>query len=332
MNILLTGGAGYIGSHTATVLVDAGHNPIIFDNFSNSKREVLAQLAKVTGRSLISIEGDVRDMPLLIEVMHKYKVDAVIHFAGLKAVGVSAVKPLEYFSVNVQGAISLMHAMQEAGLYKLVFSSSATVYGDPQYLPIDEIHPTAPTNPYGRTKLHIEEMLLDLSRSSKSWRIACLRYFNPVGSHESGLIGEDPEGAPSNLVPFIARVASGKFDSINVFGGDYKTIDGTGVRDYIHVIDLAVGHLSALNFLVNKTGWHAFNLGTGKGTSVLQMIKVFEDVSGKKINYEIVGRRRGDISTCFAKVDKAKSILNWTAQRDIFSMCRSEWLWQNLKD
>jgi UDP-glucose 4-epimerase len=328
MNILLTGGAGYIGSHTATVLAAAGHRPVLLDNLSNSKPDVVARLEKIIGGHLAFIEGDVRDTALLTKVMRDYAIDAVIHFAGLKAVGESVAKPLEYFSVNVQGAISLVQAMQLAGLHQLVFSSSATVYGEPQYLPVDEMHPTSSTNPYGRTKLHIEEMLLDLSRSAEYWRIACLRYFNPVGAHESGMIGEDPEGIPNNLMPYVARVASNKLDSLSVFGADYQTVDGTGVRDYIHVMDLAEGHLAALNFLVGESGWHAFNLGTGNGSSVLEMVKAFEHASGRKINYEVVARRPGDVATCFARVDKARDILNWTATRSLSEMCKSTWNFQ----
>ena len=328
MNILLTGGTGYIGSHAAVVLADAGHTPILFDNLSNSKRDVVNKLEKILGQPIIFVEGDVRDTELLTSVLKDHKVDAVMHFAGLKAVAESVAKPLEYFSANVQGAISLLQSMQAAGINKLVFSSSATVYGDPQYLPIDEDHPTSATNPYGRTKLHIEEMLSDLSNSDSTWRIACLRYFNPVGAHASGLIGEDPDGIPNNLMPFIARVASGKLEHLSVFGSDYETPDGTGVRDYIHIMDLVEGHLVAIDFLDQHSGWHAINLGTGSGSSVLEMIAEFERVSAKKINYKIVERRQGDIATCYAKVDKAHNLLNWTASRSLTDMCRSLWLFQ----
>lgn len=332
MNILLTGGTGYIGSHAAAVLSAAGHCLILFDNLSNSKRDVINKLEKIIGHPPVFVEGDVRDTKLLSSVMKDHKVDAVMHFAGLKAVGESVAKPLEYFSANVQGAISLLQSMQAAGIHKLVFSSSATVYGDPQYLPIDEDHPTSATNPYGRTKLHIEEMLSDLSNSDSAWRIACLRYFNPVGAHASGLIGEDPDGIPNNLMPFIARVASGKLEHLSVFGSDYETPDGTGVRDYIHIMDLVEGHLAAIDFLDQHSGWHAINLGTGGGTSVLEMVSEFERVSDIKINYEFAPRRPGDIATCYAKADKARRILNWTARRPISDMCASMWHFQSSLD
>lgn len=325
MNILLTGGTGYVGSHTATVLSDAGHRPILFDNLSNSKRDVIYRLEEIIGSPPTFIEGDVRDTALLTQVISDHEIDAVIHFAGLKAVGESVAKPLEYFSANVQGTISLLQAMQANGVHKIVFSSSATVYGDPQYLPTDEDHPTSATNPYGRTKLHIEEMLSDLSRSSTVWRIACLRYFNPVGAHESGLIGEDPVGIPNNLMPYVARVASGKLECLSVFGDDYETADGTGVRDYIHIMDLVEGHLAAINFLDQRSGWHAINLGTGEGTSVLEMISAFERVSSRKINYKLAPRRPGDIAACYAKADKAAQILNWAARRSLNDMCSSVW-------
>lgn len=329
MNILLTGGTGYIGTHTAIVLANAGCRPILFDNLSNSKRSVLSRLEKIMGHPPIFVEGDVRDTALLTKVMNDYEIDAVIHFAGLKAVGESVVKPLEYFSANVQGAISLLEAMRATGICKLVFSSSATVYGNPQYLPIDEGHPKSATNPYGRTKLHIEEMLMDLSNSDDVWRIACLRYFNPVGAHESGLIGEDPEGLPNNLAPHIVKVASGKLECLSVFGGDYPTPDGTGVRDYIHIIDLAEGHLAAINFLDQTAGWHAINLGTGSGISVLEIISEFERISNKKVSYKVVERRAGDVPSCYANVDKSYKLLNWRARHSLSDMCRSSWLFQS---
>lgn len=328
MNILLTGGTGFIGSHAAVVLAEAGHRPILFDNLSNSKLSVISNLEKIIGHTPVFVEGDVRDTELICKVMKGHKVDAVIHFAGLKAVGESVAMPLEYFSANVQGTISLLKAMQIAGIYKLVFSSSATVYGDPQYLPIDEDHPTSATNPYGRTKLHIEEMLYDLSKSDALWKIVCLRYFNPVGAHSSGLIGEDPDGIPNNLMPFVSRVASGKLDQLSVFGKDYDTPDGTGIRDYIHIMDLVDGHLAAINFLDRHTGWSAVNLGTGAGSSVLEMISEFERVSARKINYQFVARRPGDIAACYAKANKANTILNWTARRSISDMCASMWHFQ----
>jgi UDP-glucose 4-epimerase len=328
MNILLTGGTGYIGSHAAVVLSAAGHHPILFDNLSNSKRDVVARLEKIIGTPPTFIEGDVRDTALLSKVINDHEVDAVIHFAGLKAVGESVAKPLEYYSANVQGTISLLNAMQANGVHKIVFSSSATVYGDPQYLPIDEDHPTSATNPYGRTKLHIEEMLSDLSRSSTDWRIVCLRYFNPVGAHESGLIGEDPEGIPNNLMPYVARVASEKLECLSVFGDDYETPDGTGVRDYIHIMDLVEGHLAAIDFLDRHSGWHAINLGTGNGISVLEIVTAFEGVSARKINYKFAPRRPGDVAACYAKAGKAKDVLNWAACRTMSDMCASMWHFQ----
>lgn len=260
--VLLTGGLGYIGSHTAVVLAEAGFEVVLYDNFSNSKRSVLDRLQSITGVRFPFVEGDVRDTALLEKILRAHRIDAVIHFAGRKAVGESVEQPPDYYDNNVVGALSLARAMQSVGVSALVFSSSATVYGDPQYLPIDEEHPTAATNPYGRTKLHIEEMLVDLANSDSTWRVACLRYFNPVGAHESGLIGEDPNGIPNNLMPYIARVAIGSLPVLNVYGDDYDTPDGTGVRDYIHVMDLADGHRAALQLLEGKSGWHAFNLGT----------------------------------------------------------------------
>lgn len=328
MNILLTGGAGYIGSHTAVVLAKAGHNVIIFDNFCNSNQSVLERLKQIVNQELACIDGDVRDTALLTKVLQEYKIDAVIHFAGLKAVGESVQKPIEYYANNVQGTISLLEAMNFANIKSLVFSSSATVYGDPQYLPIDESHPTSATNAYGRSKLHIEEMLQDVARSDPDWKIMCLRYFNPVGAHESGLIGEDPNGIPNNLLPFIAQVAVGKLPKLNIYGNDYPTPDGTGVRDYIHVMDLAEGHLAALEFNTKYSGWDAINLGTGKGLSVIEVLGEYERASGKSISYAIEKRRAGDIASCFAKADKAKKLLKWEAKRNIQDMCSSGWLWQ----
>ncbi len=325
MNILLTGGAGYIGSHTAVALASAGHAVVLYDNFVNSSRSVLAALQTITGAQPVCIEADVRDTARLAEVLGSHSIDAVIHFAGLKAVGESIEKPVEYYSTNVQGTISLLQAMQATGLHSLVFSSSATVYGDPQYLPIDEAHPTSATNPYGRSKLHIEEILADCARSDASWRIACLRYFNPVGAHASGLIGENPNGMPNNLMPFVARVAAGRLPRLRVFGNDYSTPDGTGVRDYIHVMDLAEGHLAALDFLTHASGWHAINLGTGQGHSVLDMVRSFEAASGKTVPFDFAPRRPGDIAACYARVDKASDLLHWQARRDLATMCQSTW-------
>jgi UDP-glucose 4-epimerase len=328
MNILLTGGTGYIGSHTAVVLVEAGHNIVLVDNLSNSKKDVVTRLQQITGKVIPFVEGDVRDTSLLSNTIKNYQVDAVIHFAGLKAVAESLEKPIEYFDNNVGGTTSLLEAMLESKVKTLVFSSSATVYGEPQYLPIDEDHPTGSTNTYGRTKLHIEEMLKDVTLSNSAFGVVCLRYFNPVGAHESGLIGENPNGTPNNLMPFVSQVAAGKRAKVNVFGGDYPTVDGTGVRDYIHVLDLASGHLAAINFLGGTKGWHAINLGTGSGSSVLEMIGQFASSSDRNIPFEIVGRRPGDVASCYASAEKAEKLLKWKASRDLESMCISAWKWQ----
>lgn len=328
MNILLMGGAGYIGSHTAVVLIEAGHRVVLYDNFCNSHADVVQRLEKITGKPITFIEGDIRDTALLSQTIKTHEINAVVHFAGLKAVGESVAKPIDYYANNVQGTVSLLQAMQATDVKTLVFSSSATVYGDPQYLPIDEEHPTSATNPYGRSKLHIEDMLADVAKSDADWRIACLRYFNPVGAHESGLIGEDPNGIPNNLMPYVAQVATGKLPHLNIFGNDYPTPDGTGVRDYIHVMDLAEGHLAALNFLRHQTGSHAINLGTGQGYSVLEMVKAFEAASGKPVPYQIAPRRPGDIASCYAKADKAAKQLGWRANRALEDMCVSTWHWQ----
>jgi UDP-glucose 4-epimerase len=328
VNILLTGGTGYIGSHTAVVLVEAGHKVVLFDNLSNSHRNVVDRLKTITLQDIPFVEGDIRNTSLLSKTIQAHQIDVVMHFAGLKAVGESVNKPLEYFDNNVGGTISLLDAMRENNVRTIVFSSSATVYGYPQYLPIDESHPTASTNPYGRTKLHIEEMLKDLVNSDLSWGVVCLRYFNPVGAHDSGLIGENPNGIPNNLMPFVSQVAAGVHSKVSIFGGDYPTPDGTGVRDYIHVVDLAEGHLAAINFLVNKQGWHVINLGTGYGTSVLEMIYQFASSSGRPVPYEIVGRRSGDVAASYTSVDKAQKLLNWKTVRDMKSICASAWKWQ----
>lgn len=328
MNILLTGGAGYIGSHTAVVLSEAGHEVIIYDNFYNSDRSVLARLEKILGKPLTCIEGDIRDAVLLEQTFQQYQIEAVVHFAGLKAVGESVAEPLKYYDNNVVGSICLLEAMKKTGVRTIVFSSSATVYGDPEYLPIDENHPIHPTNPYGQTKAQVEQILKDLVQSNSDWKVACLRYFNPVGAHDSGLIGEDPSGIPNNLMPYVAQVANGKLSKLNIFGNDYNTYDGTGVRDYIHVADLAEGHLAALNFLVDKIGWHAINLGTGQGSSVLKIIEKFEQASGKAIPYMITSRRPGDVAICYAQVNKALQILNWQTTRNLDDMCASTWQFQ----
>jgi UDP-glucose 4-epimerase len=323
MNILLTGGAGYIGSHSAVVLSEAGHKVVLIDNFCNSHKAILAQLEKILGKCLDCIEGDIRDTKLLIKSLQDFKIDAVIHFAGLKSVSDSVENPLEYFANNVQGTISLLDAMKTTNRKILIFSSSATVYGDPQYLPIDENHPTNPKNPYGRTKLQIEEMLLDLCRSDPELSICALRYFNPVGAHCSGLIGESPNAIPSNLMPYIDQVALGNLSHLNIYGNNYSTLDGTGVRDYIHVVDLAQGHLSALSYAVTKTGMDFFNLGTGRGYSVLEVVNKYRSITGALIPFEIVAGRKGDVGSCYASVDRASSVLRWSAKRTIEEMILS---------
>ncbi len=310
------------------MLTEAGHQVVILDNFCNSHRSVLERLAKILGKVVSCVEGDIRDTALIKKTLKDYQIDAVMHFAGLKAVGESVQNPIDYFDNNVGGTISLLQAMRATNIKTLVFSSSATVYGAPQYLPLDENHPTHSTNPYGRSKLHIEEMLVDVVVSDTSWHIACLRYFNPVGAHESGIIGEDPNDIPNNLMPYIAQVASGKLPYLNVYGNDYDTSDGTGVRDYIHVVDLAEGHLAALNFIQQKSGLNIFNLGTGKGSSVLEMVKAFEELSGKSIFLKVTARRAGDVATCYAKVDKSSADLSWKATRTLQEMCSSTWNFQ----
>jgi len=325
VNILLTGGAGYIGSHATLVLSQAGHEVVILDNFCNSKKSVLDRLQKIIGKRLQYIEGDVRETALVAKVLQDYKIEAAIHFAGLKSVSESVERPIEYYANNVQGSISLLEALKSTNVKVLIFSSSATVYGDPLYLPVDEHHPTAATNAYGRSKLHIEEMLKDIVSSDPELKIVCLRYFNPVGAHESGLIGEESIGMPNNLMPFVAQVALGKFSHLNVYGSNYDTIDGTGVRDYIHVMDLAEGHLAALNFLKNQSGLCFFNLGTGIGSSVLEMVKAFEIASGKSIPLRFMEKRLGDVASCYAKVSEAKERLNWQAKRSLKDMCTSAW-------
>ncbi len=328
MNLLLTGGTGYIGSHTAVVLSELGHQVVLYDNLSNSSDSVVEKLAQITRQVIPFIRGDVRDTDLLRGTLTSYNISAVIHFAGLKAVGESIERPTDYYANNIQGTISLLQAMQWAQVRALVFSSSATVYGDPQYLPLDEGHPTCATNPYGRSKLHIEEMLNDVAAADPNWRIACLRYFNPVGAHESGLIGEHPNGVPNNLMPYIAQVAAGQRVELSVFGNDYPTADGTGVRDYIHVMDLAEGHAAALSFLSRTIGWHAINLGTGKGYSVLEMIQAFEKAAGQRVPYKIVTRRTGDVAKFYADIQKASKLMSWRAVRTLEDMCASTWRFQ----
>jgi len=309
--------------------MQAGQHVCVLDNLCNSDQIVLERIARITGELPSFLEADICNTTAVVDALRQYKVQAVIHCAGLKAVGESVAQPIDYYANNVQGTISLLQAMQSSGVKTLVFSSSATVYGDPQHLPIDESHSTGATNPYGRTKLHIEEMLADVARSDPAWRIACLRYFNPVGAHVSGLIGENPRGVPNNLMPLVAQTASGQRPHVQVFGNDYPTPDGTGVRDYIHVMDLAEGHLAALQYLSGRAGWHCFNLGTGQGNSVLQMIRAFEAASGQVIPFEMGPRRAGDVAACYAKVDKARELLSWIAKRDLASMCESTWNFQN---
>lgn len=329
MTILVTGGAGYIGSHTCVELLNAGHQVTVFDNFSNSQPEALARVERITGKKLQFIQGDIRDRAALTNALRQSAATAVIHFAGLKAVGESVTQPLSYYDNNVVGTVRLLEAMTDCDVKTLVFSSSATVYGDPQYLPLTEDHPLSSTNPYGQTKLVIENMLRDLYASDASWRIGILRYFNPVGAHASGLIGEDPQGVPNNLMPFVAQVAVGRREFLNVWGNDYATPDGTGVRDYIHVVDLALGHLAALKRLQTQTQCVAVNLGTGVGYSVLDMVRAFEQASGKPVAYQISPRRPGDIAACYADPAHAKALLGWQAERDLQTMCQDAWRWQS---
>ncbi len=329
MNILLTGGAGYIGSHTCVTLSNAGYSYVIYDNFCNSSPSVIQRLEKILGKSITFVEGDIRNSELLQKTIQSYHIDGVIHFAGLKAVGESVEHPLNYYENNVQGVLSLLRAMLNLGLKNLVFSSSATVYGDPKYLPIDESHPLSPQNPYGQTKFQIERILEDIVKADPYWKIVILRYFNPAGAHESGLLGESPEGTPNNLMPYIAKVASGKLSELKVFGDDYPTIDGTGVRDYMHVVDLAEGHLAALIYLMQMQGLEVFNLGTGHGSSVLEMIQSYEKASGRKIPYRVVSRRAGDIASCYASVDKARQVLGWSADRSLLDICKSSWIFES---
>jgi len=326
--ILVTGGAGYIGSHTVLLLLEAGHKVVVLDNLSNSSPESLRRVEQLTGKAVTFREGDIRDAACLDALFAEFSVSGVVHFAGLKAVGESVAEPLRYYDCNVVGTIRLLEAMARAGVKRLVFSSSATVYGDPASVPINEDFPLSTTNPYGASKLHIEDMLRDLYVSDDSWDIALLRYFNPVGAHESGQIGEDPSGIPNNLMPYIAQVAVGKREKLSVFGGDYSTPDGTGVRDYIHVMDLAEGHLAALRALKDKGGLLTVNLGTGRGYSVLEMVQSFAKASGREVPYEIVARRPGDVAQCYADPAHAEQVLGWKAERGIVDMCRDHWRWQ----
>ena len=328
--ILVTGGTGYIGSHTVVELLAAGKDVLILDNYANSSPKVLERIAKISGRAPAFREGDIRDADGLCALFAAHRIEAVIHFAGLKAVGESVEQPLTYYDNNVNGTLCLLQAMRQAGVRRLVFSSSATVYGDPHRVPIREDFPLQATNPYGRSKLMVEEMLRDLQRAEADWQIAILRYFNPVGAHPSGLIGENPNGIPNNLMPFVAQVAVGKRAQLSVFGNDYPTPDGTGVRDYIHVVDLAQGHLAALAALARSGQSLTVNLGTGQGYSVLDMVRAFEAASGRPVPYQIVARRAGDIATCYADPQLAGELLGWQAGRGISEMCADAWRWQSM--
>ena len=325
MTVLVTGGTGFIGSHTVVELQNAGHTPVIVDNLSNSDRSVLSGIEAITGSRPAFYEADVRDPEKMAKIFSENKIDAVIHFAGLKAVGESVQKPLEYYHNNLTGTFILLDAMRRAGCKKIVFSSSATVYGMDNTAPFREDMPTGATNPYGRTKKMLEEVLTDLAFADKEWSVVLLRYFNPIGAHPSGMIGENPSGIPNNLFPYIAQVAAGKLPCLSVFGNDYPTPDGTGVRDYIHVVDLAVGHLKALEYAENHTGAEAINLGTSRGTSVLELVHAFEKASGITIPYRVAPRRAGDIATCYADTEKAEKLLGWKAQYGIDEMCRDGW-------
>lgn len=328
MAILITGGAGYIGSHTCIELVKSGRDVVIIDNLRNSKKEAVKRIEKILGKPVKFYEGDVRDRELLRKISTENKIEAAIHFAGLKAVGESAQIPLEYYENNLDSTFVLCDVMKEFGVKKIVFSSSATVYGLSKTMPLVETMPLGAINPYGRTKLFIEYILRDIYNADNDWCVALLRYFNPIGAHESGLIGEDPKGIPNNLMPYISQVAVGRLEKLRVFGNDYNTPDGTGVRDYIHVVDLAVGHVKAVDWVLENKGCEAINLGTGNGCSVLQLREAFEKASGIKIPYEIVGRRPGDPDEVYANADKAKKLLGWEATKTIDDMCRDTWRWQ----
>ncbi|MFP3455729.1 UDP-glucose 4-epimerase GalE [Psychrobacter sp. SIMBA_152] len=340
--ILVTGGAGYIGTHTCIALHEAGYHVVVYDNLSNSSREAINRVCTLIGQKIEFIEGDVRDAELMKEVFASHEFFGVIHFAGLKAVGESVAKPLLYYNNNVSGTITLLEVMEEHDVKNLVFSSSATIYGNPESLPIDESFKRSCTNPYGQSKLAVEYILEDLAVSDDRWNLIALRYFNPVGAHSSGQIGEDPNDIPNNLMPYISQVAVGKLDKLSIFGNDYPTFDGTGVRDFIHVTDLAQGHVAALNYLdkkislnedstmQNSVGFLPINLGTGKGTSVLKLVSAFSDVSGQTIPYQFTDRRAGDIASCYASADKAKTLLGWQAELSITDMCQDTWRWQSM--
>ena len=331
MRTLLTGGAGYIGSHTAIELLAHGHQVVIFDNFSNSHPEAIRRVESIAGQAIPVIQGDVRDQAALEKALKEHAIDSVVHFAGKKAVGESVAQPVDYYDNNVNGTLVLLRAMKNQNVRNLVFSSSATVYGTPKYLPLDEAHPTSVTNPYGRSKLMVEEILTDLYHSDPLWSLAVLRYFNPIGAHASGLIGEDPADIPNNLLPYIAQVAVGRREKLQIFGGDYETVDGTGVRDYIHVVDLARGHVKALEKLagLEKPELLTVNLGTGNGYSVLQVLQAFEKACGKSLPYAIAERRPGDVASCYADPKHALETLGWQAEHDLDAMCADTWRWQS---
>ncbi|WP_312247897.1 UDP-glucose 4-epimerase GalE [Streptococcus parasuis] len=329
MSILVTGGAGYIGSHTVVELIKLGKEVVIVDNLSNSSILVLDRIEEITGKRSTFYELDVADKAALRSVFEKESIEAAIHFAGYKAVGESVEKPVMYYENNIMSTLALVEVMAEFGVKKIVFSSSATVYGLNNPSPLVENMPTSATNPYGYTKVMLEQILRDLEVSDKEWSVALLRYFNPIGAHESGLIGEDPAGIPNNLMPFIAQVAVGKRAELSVFGNDYDTVDGTGVRDYIHVVDLALGHIKALEKISDTTGVYTYNLGSGQGTSVLELVQAFEKVNGVPVPYKIVDRRPGDVATCYANADKALAELNWKTEKTIEDMCRDTWNWQS---
>lgn len=328
MKVLVTGGAGYIGSHTCIELLNADHEVVVVDNLSNSHLESIRRVQQLANKTLAFYQADICDSSALEKIFDQHSIDAVIHFAGLKSVGESVSQPGRYYHNNVQGTLVLCEVMAKAQVFNLVFSSSATVYGDPATVPITESFPLSATNPYGRSKLMIEEILRDFHRSDSRWNTILLRYFNPAGAHRSGIIGEDPNGIPNNLMPYISQVAVGKLDQLSVFGSDYNTTDGTGVRDYIHVVDLAQGHVKALEKLAQHPGAVAYNLGTGRGYSVLEMIAAFEQASGKSVPYRLVARRPGDIASCYADAALAERELGWTATRDIAEMCADSWRWQ----
>lgn len=329
MSLLITGGTGYIGSHTVVELLNLGKDIVIVDNLSNSSTKVLERIQQITGKTVTFIEADICDAAAMNAIFEQHTIDAVIHFAGLKAVGESNTMPLSYYHNNVAGSVTLLQIMANHGVKKLVFSSSATVYGEKNPSPLNERMPTSATNPYGQTKLMVENILFDLAKSDSDWSIACLRYFNPIGAHESGLIGENPNGIPNNLLPYVAQVAVGRLPQLQIFGDDYDTQDGTGVRDYIHVVDLAIGHVKALDKLSELSGCHPINLGTGNGTSVLQIVNTFKNVSGQDIPFSIVPRRAGDIGTVYADASIANDLLHWQASRDLQMMIEDTWRWQS---